>query len=433
MRIAYLTAGAAGMYCGSCLHDNTLAAALLELGEEVILAPIYTPIRTDEVDVSQPRVFYGGINAYLQQKFPLFRRTPRWLDGWLDNPALLRLATRNASSVDPAKLGDMTVSMLRGELGNQRKELEKLVDWLVDDVRPDVVHLSNSMMLGLARLIKQRSGPPIVCSLSGEDIFLEKLTPPYYEQARQLLRERAAEVDAFVALNGYFADFMADYLSVPRERIAVIPHGLDLRGHGNPTPRAADAPRRIGFFARICHEKGLHLLIEAAEKLSSANPATPPFEIHAAGYLGGGDREYLAAIERRVAHGPLAGRFTYHGELDRAAKIAFLQSLDVLSLPTVYRESKGLPVLEAWANAIPTLLPDHGAFPEMIADAGGGLLHRPLDADDLAGQLQEILHHPGQAAELGRRGQEAVQDRYHAAAMASRTLDLYASLRATPP
>lgn len=436
MRIAYLAAGAAGMYCGSCLHDNTLAAALLEQGEDVILAPIYTPIRTDEVDVSQPRVFYGGINAYLQQKFRLFRRTPRWLDGWLDNPALLRLATRNASSVDPAKLGDMTVSMLRGELGNQRKELDKLVDWLVDDARPDVVHLSNSMMLGLARLIKQRGGPPIVCSLSGEDIFLEKLTAPHYEQARQLLRERAAEVDAFVALNGYYADFMADYLSVPRERIAVIPHGLDLRGHGNPAPRAVDAPRRIGFFARICHDKGLHLLIEAAEKLASHIPLPrregqgplPSFEVHAAGYLGGGDRDYLAAIERRVARGPLAGRFTYHGELDRAAKIAFLQSLDVLSLPTVYRESKGLPVLEAWANAIPVVLPNHGAFPEMVADADGGVLHRALDADDLAVRLDEVLRNPGQAADLGRRGQRAVHDRYHAAAMGRRTLDLYRGL-----
>lgn len=431
MRIAYLAAGAAGMYCGSCLHDNTLAAALLKLGEDVILAPIYTPIRTDEVDVSEPRVFFGGINAYLQQKFPLFRRTPRWLDGWLDNPALLRLATKNASSVDASQLGDMTVSMLRGEQGNQRKELEKLVDWLVDEAKPDVVHLSNSMMLGLARLIRERGGPPIVCSLSGEDIFLEKLTPPYYEQARQLLRERGADVDAFVALNGYYADFMADYMSVPRERIAVIPHGLDLTGHGNPAARSADAPRRIGFFARICHDKGLHLLIEAAEKLASGQDGramSSPFEIHAAGYLGGGDRQYLADIERRVASGPLAGRFTYHGELDRAQKITFLQSLDVMALPTVYRESKGLPVLEAWANGIPVVLPAHGAFPELIADVGGGVLHEPLNADHLAEQLATLLAQPDRAAELGRRGQQGVADRYHAQVMAQRTLELYQRL-----
>jgi glycosyltransferase involved in cell wall biosynthesis len=431
MRIAYLAAGAAGMYCGSCLHDNTLAAALLKLGEDVILAPIYTPIRTDEADVSEPRVFYGGINAYLQQKFPLFRRTPRWLDRWLDHPALLRWATRGAASVNPAKLGDMTVSMLRGEEGNQHKELDKLVDWLIDDVRPDVVHLSNSMMLGLARRIAARCGPPVVCSLSGEDIFLEKLAAPHYEQARQLLRDRARDVNAFVALNNYYADFMAEYLAVPRERIHVIPHGLELEGHGNRRERAAGAPRRVGFLARICHDKGLHLLADAGERLAHRAEA-PSFEVHAAGYLGGGDRLYLDEIEHRLNRGPLAGRFKYHGELDRPGKIAFLQSLDVMSLPTVYRESKGLPVLEALANGVPVVLPRHGAFPEMIADTGGGVLHEPLDTEDLANKLAALLNDPDHAQELGRRGQQAVGERYHARAMAERTLGLYRDLARAP-
>lgn len=154
----------------------------------------------------------------------------------------------------------------------------------------------------------------------------------------------------------------------------------------------------------------------------------PPFEIHAAGYLGGGDRQYLADVERRVAAGPLAGRFTYHGELDRKQKIKFLQSLDVMALPTVYRESKGLSVLEAWANAIPVVLPEHGAFPEMVADSGGGLLHAPLDADHLAEQLARLLARPAVAEELGQRGQRAVCDRYHAEGMARQTLDLYARL-----
>src|SRR3990170_6209051 len=103
------------MYCGSCLHDNTLPAALLELGEEVVLVPTYTPLRTDEEDVSERRVFFGGINVYLQQRFPIFRRTPAWLDRWLDSPWLLNWAASRGVSIDPAKLGDMTVSMLRGE------------------------------------------------------------------------------------------------------------------------------------------------------------------------------------------------------------------------------------------------------------------------------------------------------------------------------
>ncbi len=428
MKIAYLAAGAAGMYCGSCLHDNTLAAALLDMGEDVVLVPIYTPIRTDETDVSQPRVFFGGINAYLQQKVPLFRHTPRWLDNLLDHPALLRLLAGRGASVDPAKLGAMTVSMLRGEEGNQRKELDKLVDWLLDEVRPDVVHLSNSMMLGLARRIAERCGPPVVCSLSGEDIFLEKLQPPHYEQARELLRERAAEVQAFTALNQYYAGFMAEYLSVHRDRIHVIPHGLQLAEHGKGTESAPRLPLRVGYLARICEDKGLHLLVEACEHLVQRHGLTS-FELHTAGYLGGGDRAYLRDLQLRAAQGALAGKFHYHGELDRTEKIEFLQSLHLFSTPTVYRESKGLPLLEAWANGIPAVVPAHGTFPELVKDTGGGLLHQPHDPADLAAKLAELLQDHAHARQLGQAGQKAIHERYHAAEMADRTLALYRQLK----
>jgi glycosyltransferase involved in cell wall biosynthesis len=446
MRIAYITAGAAGMYCGSCLHDNTLAAALLELGEDVLLVPTYTPLRTDEPDVSIGRIFFGGINVYLQEKLPLFRHTPWWFDRLLDNPALLERVTRGAASVDPGQLGGMTVSMLRGEAGHQRKEVEKLVQWLLEDVKPDIVHLSNSMQIGMARLIRERCGPPVVCQLSGEDLFLEKLPPPFYEEARAHLRERAADVDAFVTLNNYYADFMADYLTVDRERIHVVPHGVKLEGHALNKPPAKpgaasgrtsqppalpgdnrDQPSVIGFFARICEDKGLHLLVEACEQLATRDDV-PPFVLHAAGYLGEGDRPYLEKLEARVAAGLLAGRFKYLGELDRPQKIAFLQSLDIFSTPTMYRESKGLPALEAMANAVPVVLPDHGSFTEMVADTGGGVLHRPHDAADLAEKLAGLLWDPVRATQLGLAGQQAIQDRYHATAMARQTLELYRTL-----
>jgi glycosyltransferase involved in cell wall biosynthesis len=446
MRIAYITAGAAGMYCGSCLHDNTLAAALLDLGEDVILVPTYTPLRTDEPDVSIDRVFFGGINVYLQEKVPPFRHTPWWMDRLLDNPALLNSLSGRAGSVDPTKLGDLTVSMLRGETGNQRKEVDKLVHWLLTDIKPDIIHLSNSMQLGMVRTIRDRGGPPVVCQLSGEDLFLEKLPPPHYEQARQLLRERAAQVDAFVAINLYYAEFMADYLAVDRAKVHVIPHGLKLAGHRQPAVTSSGSlpsagrvreggapgphtnkPRIIGYLARICEDKGLHLLVEACEQLAQRTDL-PPFELRAAGYLGEGDRPYLEKLQSRATAGPLAGRFKYVGELDRAEKIAFLQSLDIFSTPTVYRESKGLPALEAMANAIPVVLPDHGSFTEMIADTNGGLLHRPLKSADLAEKIAELLRDPVRATQLGLNGQLAVHDRYHAPAMARQTVELYRSI-----
>jgi glycosyltransferase involved in cell wall biosynthesis len=317
--------------------------------------------------------------------------------------------------------------MLLGESGNQRKEVEKLVHWLLTDVKPDIVHLSNSMQLGMARLMRERCGPPVVCQLAGEDIFLEKLASPHYDQARNLLRERAADVDAFVAINRYYADFMVEYLGIAHSKVHVIPHGLKLDGHGKRLDRRPGYPRVIGYFARICADKGLHLLVEACELLAQ-RADVPPFVLHAAGYLGSGDRAYLQQLEARAAAGPLAGRFKYHGELDRAGKIAFLQSLDLLSVPTVYRESKGLSVMEAMANSVPVVLPDHGSFSELIADTGGGLLCRPHDAADLAEKLAELLCDPQRAAQLGASGQRAIHDRYHAAAMARKTADLYGKL-----
>ncbi|TWT31012.1 2-deoxystreptamine glucosyltransferase [Posidoniimonas corsicana] len=430
MKIAYIAAGAAGMYCGSCLHDNTLAAAMLRQGEDVVLVPTYTPIRTDAVDVSHNRVFMGGVNAYLLQTSRLFRLMPRWLTGLLDRPGFLSYVTRGAGSVDPAKLGGMTVSMLQGELGNQAAQLDELVDWLLEEIKPDVVHLSNSMLIGMARRINERCGPPVVCALSGEDIFLEALRPPHYEQARELLRERAAEVQAFTALNGYYADFMADYLSVDRQKVHVIPHGLNLEGHGKPDDDQGSPTQTVGYLARICHDKGLHLLVEACTHLAASRPDLD-FRVKAAGYLGKADRAYLSAVTEQANSGPLAGRFEYLGELDRDQKLTFLKSLDVFSTPTVYRESKGLPAIEALANGVPLVLPEHGAFPEFVRHTGGGLLFPPGDVNALAAQIARLLTERAFAKQLSDEGHGVVHDHYHDERMARETVSLYQELAAS--
>ncbi len=410
------------MYCGSCLHGNTLAAALCAAGQDCLLAPMYTPIRTDEETVSIDRVIFGGINVYLQQHWALFRHTPWFVDRLLDRSGLLRLAARHGAAVRPERLGALSVSMLEGEHGRQRKEVEKLVQWLDRDIRPDVVHLNNALLIGVVREITGRLHVPVVCSLSGEDAFLDKLVEPYRSRAREVLRERAAEAAALVAMNGYYAGYMAEYLSVPRERIRVIPPGLNLAGHG--TRQAGARPFTVGYLARVCPDKGLHRLA-AALRLLAADAGLPPVRVQAAGYLDAADRPYLADIQRQVAEDGLADRFAYLGELDRAEKIAFLQSLDLFCLPTVYRESKGLSVLEAWANAVPAVLPAHGAFPEMMADTGGGLLFEPNDPAALAAALKRLVLDAELAARCGRIAQQAVHERYHAEGMARRMVQLY--------
>ena len=161
MRIAYITAGAAGMYCGSCMRDNALVAALCKAGHDALLIPTYTPVRTDEEDVSQPRVFFGGINVYLEQQFWLFRHTPRLFDRLLNSRSLLRWASKFAVKTKYSELGDLTVSMLRGTHGKQRKEVAKLTGWLAAEVKPEVVVLTNALLSGVVPELRRALGVPV--------------------------------------------------------------------------------------------------------------------------------------------------------------------------------------------------------------------------------------------------------------------------------
>jgi glycosyltransferase involved in cell wall biosynthesis len=428
VRIAYITAGAAGNFCGSCMHDNTLVAALTALGHDALLIPTYTPIRTDEPDMSQQRVFFGGINVYLQQKLSLFRHTPWTLDRVLDAPGLLRWVSRFAVRTQAADLGELTLSMLQGELGRQRKEVDKLVQWLAADVQPEIVNLTNMLLSGMIPELKRRLTAPVLATLQGDDIFLEALPEPHRSKALQLIRAHCTSVDGFIATSAYYADFMAGYFGIPRTRIHVIHPGLSLAGHGGPRPPSANGTLRIGYFARICPEKGLHVLAEAFRILRQT-PGTPPCRLHVAGWLGENNRRYFEGIKRQLAEAGLADQFAHEEAPDHASKVRFLQGLDILSVPTTYREPKGLYVLEALANGVPVVQPRHGSFPELLEATGGGLLVEPENPHDLARGLQQLLENRAHREELGRKGKEAVHQRFHAARMAQETIAVYQQYR----
>ena len=166
-----------GMYCGSCMRDNALATALKRQGHRVTLIPLYTPLRTEPQDASIGQVFYGGVNVYLQHATRLFRKTPRLLDWLFDRPWLLNMAGRYGSTTPPDELGGLTLSILRGEDGPAVKELRRLLQFMKADVRPQVVSLPNLMFIGVAPLLKKELGVPVVCELTGEDIFLDAIAP----------------------------------------------------------------------------------------------------------------------------------------------------------------------------------------------------------------------------------------------------------------
>ncbi len=423
MKLAYLTAGAAGMYCGSCMHDNTLASSLGRQGVETLLIPTYTPIRTDEQDVSIDQVFFGGINIYLQQKVPLFRHLPAFLDRFLDSPRLIRRVTRKATTMDPQELGALTVSMLDGARGRQKKEVRRLCRWLADELRPDAILLTNILIGGGIPEIRQRLKVPIAVTLQGDDIFLESLPEPYRSRARERIAALVPQVDRFLTHSRFYADFMADYLTIPRERIDVVPLGLDVRDFAprNPRSRLGAAPT-IGYLARLAPEKGLGQLVDAFIAMAD-RPGNESVRLEIAGWLGPTQERYAAEQFAKLDTAGLNGRWRHVGSPDRRGKLEFLESIDLLCVPTTYREPKGLFALEALAAGVPVVLPNHGAFPEMLAETGGGELVPPLEPLALADRLTELLAARDRLAQLGAAGRERVLRLRDADTMARRTAE----------
>ena len=423
--IAYLTAGGAGMFCGSCMRDNTLAAALGKLGCDVQLIPLYTPIRTDEENVSVDRVFFGGINVYLQQNVPLFRHLPGFLVRWLDHPRLIDGVARFGIQTSGHKLGDLALSVLRGEHGNQRGEVVRLVEWLAGHVKPQLVNLSNLLIAGCVPAIKRELKVPVVVTLQGDDLFLEELPQLYQSLARDELLRLAAEVDGFMVFSRYYAQYMADTLRVPLKRFHIVPMGIKVDDY-QALERAAEAgrPPTIGYLARLCQAKGLHLLVDAYLRLRKL-PSTEHARLQVAGWLPPADQKFVDAEFAKLRAAGVGADFRYWGVLEREQKLEFLKSIDVLSVPTTYREPKGIFVLEALASGVPVVQPAHGAFPELLAATGGGVLVPPNDPQQLAEALHDLLIDQAARLELARQGRERVLADFDAARMAEATLDVY--------
>jgi glycosyltransferase involved in cell wall biosynthesis len=426
MKILAFTAGAARMYCGSCLRDNALGAELKRQGHDVILMPLYTPTRTDEANVSDSRVFMNGITVCLEQQSAFFRKTRWLLDRVWDAPWMIRLASKTSIAVDPRVLGEMTVSVLRGEDGYQRKDIGKLTNWLAGESKPDIVTLPNCLLSGLAKPIREALGRPLCCTLQGEDLFLSQLPEPYRTQSWELIRANVAQVDGYAAVSEFAAEYWRRELGIPANRMHVVPLGINFEGC-DPGLRFHSDCFTVGYLARVAPEKGLHLLAESYIRLRRETDFGGAV-LEAAGYLAPEHRGYLRGIEKQMKDAGFASEFRYRGELDRVRKIEFLRDLDIMSVPCTYDEPKGLSVLEAMANGVPVVQPRRGAFPEILARTGGGILVEPDDAGTLAQAIHGLWKDRDRLAELGRRGAQGVREHYGVAQMASRALEVYRNI-----
>jgi len=422
MNFVQITPGAGSMYCGNCLRDNALVAALRKMNHTAVLVPLYLPLTLDEADQSAGTpLFFSGLKVYLDQKTQFFRNAPAWLRKTLDAPSLLKWASDHAAQTRPEEAGDLILSMLRGEEGNQARDLEELVAWLRAQPRPDVVCLSNAMLLGMARQIKAALGGRVVCMLQGEDSFLDALPEETRAAAWQTLAERAADVDLFLAPSHYFGGLMAVRLNLPEDRVRVVPNGIQVEGY-QPASLPPDPPV-LGYFARMCREKGLDVLVEAYILLRQRN-RVENLKLRVGGSCGPAEEPLVNALREELKANGVLGDVEFCPNLDRAGKEAFYQSLSVFSVPATYGEAFGLYVLEALASGVPVVQPRHAAFPELIEATGGGMLCEPGDPESLADATEKLLSNPIISGNMAADGRKAVLEKYSAARMAQNLLDV---------
>ena len=421
------------MYCGNCFRDNALVAALRRAGHDVAMIPLYLPLTLDEEDQSADTpIFFGGISVYLEQKSALFRHAPRWLHRMLASRRMLAWAGKRAAKTRPDDVGDLMLSMLRGEAGRQASELETLIVWLKNHAQADVICLSNALLVGMARRLKAEMATPIVCFLQGEDYFLDSLPDKYREAAWHLLRERAADVDLFIAPTRYFADLMMRRLNLSVEKVRVVFNGIELDGyaaensHQRATQKAAPV---LGYFARMCKEKGLDTVVEAYIHIKNRENV-PRLKLHIGGSCGPGDEPFVKELRKRLAAAGYIGEVNFSPNLSRGEKIDFLSALTVFSVPASYGEAFGLYLIEAMAAGVPVVQPRTASFTELVEATSGGVLCEPGNAKVLGEAIEKLVLDAKQLQTLGETGRKTVFERFNADVMAEETIKLIATLAA---
>ncbi len=428
MNIVQLTPGTGSFHCGTCLRDHAVVKAMRAMGHSTLMVPLYLPFVTDgEGAGADSEIFYGGVNVYLEQKFSLFRHTPRWLDRIFNSKWLLGFAAKMAGSTDSRMLGPLTISMLKGEEGRQAKELEKLIDWLRTQPRPDVLCLSNGLLVGMARRLKEVFHVPVVCLLQGEDAFLNAMGR-WTNEAWETAAQRSRDVDAFIAVSQYYGDFMGKRLRIAPQRMHIVHNGIPLDGF-HPREAPLEHPT-VGFFARMIPGKGLHLVIDAfialKKKGSIAN-----LKLKVGGAKTDADEKYVKEQQAKIAAAGYEADASWAFNVTFEEKAEFLRGISLLSVPTVYGESFGMYLLEALACGVPVVQPRSGAFPEIIEATGGGVVYEPNDAKALAGAMEPLLLNVHEARALGERGRQVVLREFNVERMAAKVLSIYEAATST--
>ncbi len=426
MIVVQIIPGSGGsFYCGNCLRDSKFVEALRKEGHQVVKVPMYLPLFANEDDAGEVPVFYGAISIYLKQRFPIFRKAPRWVDKLLNSKPMLKLAAGMAGSTDAQGLDEMTVSMLLGEDGKQREELEVMVDWIAEHLKPDVVHISNALLLGLAHKLREKIGVPVICSLQDEDVWVDVMKPSARQQVWELMHQKSVDVDAFIAVSKFFGDVMQDRMKIPAEKLHQIYLGVDPVEYRYQN--SSEKPRTIGYISRMCSENGYDIVIDAFIRLKQ-QPGFDDVKLMVTGGFTPADTKYIKMLKRRIARAGLQQWVDYQFEAIGQPGDEFFSKVAVASVPVRNGEAFGLYLPELMSAGIPVVQPALGAFPEIVTLSGGGTVYEPNTPEALAEAWAKMLSNTDDLSRYSQQARAGVEKFFNIYDHTREMIELYQSL-----
>lgn len=411
MKIVYLITGSGGsFYCGNCYRDMIYLRAIRKVpGFTASAIPLYLPPdETDPATGVDKNVFFGAISMYIREKVPFMKNMPAFFDKILDATPLLRMAAKRAGTTRTEGLEEMTLNMIRGEEAFPDKELDRLVNHLVKEGKPDIIHLSNSLIIGLARQLKKRMDVKIVCSLLNEDDWLDEMVEPYQSKAWEMIAREAPNVDSFLTPSNYYKDFFISKTGISSDNFSIIPLGFDA-GTFVAGEKDNKAPS-LGYFCRINSQNGFDKLVDAFILLKKEN-SLPGLSLHVSGGYTGDDKPFIADQIRKIRTNNLSSFVRLYPWHQGNGKEDFFRNVHIMSVPVRKHDGYGLYILEANGAGVPVVQPATGAFPEIIEITGGGVTYFPDTIENLSEAIKQLFNDNKLRQKLSEDGKVNVRSR----------------------
>ncbi len=253
--------------------------------------------------------------------------------------------------------------------------------------------------------------PTFAASLGGLLDRSALVITPHSDPGRPSLEKRAfdhlvplvtlRQAHRVIALTGLEADHL-ESLGVPRERIAVIPNGVDVAEFAWGRDRLRDGDGTSILFAGRCYpdQKGLEVLMHAVSRL----PHGLAVHVRIVGEDWGG-YAVVRDLARRLG---IEHRVTLVGMLDRPQLLEEFQRADLFVLPSLF-DSFPIAILEAMAAGLPVIATRVGGVPEVVLDGETGLLVEPGDPKRLASAIEMLASDASARRNMGKQGRARAQ------------------------